>query len=360
MPDWNTLLVELDEHEPSFALIQEAQTRAAWRSSPSQPPSRWRPRFKLGIGIALGMAVLAGVLLVLALAAHSRTSVTPAQGPVKRPPVSPVQLHVRNGPIEVFGGMGGVRQLSKTGGPGAFAVRCQGCESMPGADWSGDGRLLAYSASCAFGGCTLTVPSDGIRVFDANAGTDRLVVRGEHLGPLSVSADGRWIVYADTHLIRVVPTDGTLPPTTIITSPLDVLTTPTWSPDGKWIAYAKGTRIYTSSADGRNRARLASGYAAAWSPDGRWIAYAGDGLRLVAPNGTGDHSLGGRALRSLIVSGVGRPSLAWSPNGEQLALMVDNTVTVISARTGAVLHRMTLAQHGFWYPSGLVWRAQRG
>src|SRR5690348_11195406 len=113
MSDWNALLVELDEHEPSFSLIQEAQHRASWGSSPSQPPPRWLARFKVGIGIALGMAVLAGVLLVLALAAHSRTSVTPAHpGPVKRPPVAPVRLDVRNGPIAVFGNMNGVRQMS--------------------------------------------------------------------------------------------------------------------------------------------------------------------------------------------------------------------------------------------------------
>jgi WD40-like Beta Propeller Repeat len=360
MPDWNTLLVELDEHEPSFTLIQEAQNRAAWRSSPSQPPSRWRSRFKLGIGIALGMAVVAGVLLVLALAAHSRTSVTPAHsGPVKRPPVAPVRLDVRNGAIAVFGNMNGVRQMSASGGPGAFTVHCHGCDSVAGADWSGDGTLLAYSASCAFGGCGLKVPSNGIRVLDSTAGTDRLIVQGDHLAPLSLSADGRWIVYADTHWIRVVPTDGSRPPTTIITSLLDVVTTPTWSPDGKWIAYVKGERVYTAGANGQNRARLAAGYAAAWSPDGRWIAYVGHGLHLVAPDGTGDHMLSWPGLKASLLSDNGTAELAWSPDGRQLALTIGNGVVIVSARTGAVIRRVTLAPSGFWYPTGLVWRPRR-
>src|SRR4051812_40921894 len=259
MSEWTTLLVELDEHEPSFALIHEAQNRASWRSSPSNPARRWRARFRVGVGIALGMAVLAAVLLGLALAAHSRTSVRPAHsGHAERPPVAPVHLDRHNGPIAVFGNMSGVRRISTAGGAGAFTVRCRHCDSVAGADWSGDGRLLAYSASCAFGGCGLKLPSHGIRVLDSTTGTNRLVVQGDHLAPLSMSADGRWIVYADTHWIRVVPTDGSRPPRTIITSPLDLVTTPSWSPDGKWIAYVQGNRVYTSSADGRNRAALAS------------------------------------------------------------------------------------------------------
>jgi hypothetical protein len=356
MSEWNTLLAELNEHEPSFALVQEAQQRASWVSSPAAP-SRWPARVKRAFGIAFGAVVLAGVLLVLALAAHSRTSVSPAHpGLAKRPPVAPVRLDVRNGSVAVFGNMAGVRRMSATGGAGPYTVHCHGCGSVAGADWSGDGSLLAYSASCAFGGCGLTLPSDGIRVFDPKAGTDRLVVHGEHLGPLSVSADGRWIVYAATHLIRVVPSDGSLRPRTIITSPLDVVTTPTWSPDGRWIAYVRDGRVYTSSADGRNRARLAAGYAAAWSPDGRWIAYVGHGLRLVAPDGTGDHLLSGPALTRSLASNSGQTELAWSPDGKQLALIIGNAVVTVSPRTGAVLRRVTLARSGFWYPTGLVWR----
>jgi hypothetical protein len=355
MSEWHTLLLELDEHEPSFALIQEAQKRALWRSSPSQPPRRWRARLQLGVGIAVGMAVLVGVLLVLALAAHSRTSVTPGHsGSVKRPPVAPVRLDRHNGPMAVFGS-NGVRQVSATGRAGAFTVHCKDCDSVAGADWSGDGRLLAYSASCSFGGCGLKVPSHGIRVFDSTARTNRLVVQGDHLAPLSVSADGRWIVYADTHWIRVVPTDGSRPPTTVITSLLDVVTTPTWSPDGKWIAYAQGQRVYTSSADGRNRAALADGYAAAWSPDGRWIAYLGNGLHLIAPDGTGDHSLSWPGLKASLRSDNGRATLVWSPDGSRLALMVGNSVVIASVRTGAVIQRLTLAKDAFWYPTGLVW-----
>lgn len=312
------------------------------------------------MGIAFGAVVLAGVLLVLALAAHSRTALTPAHpGPVKRPPVGAVRLDVRNGQIAVFGNMAGIRTVSKTGEPGPYSIRCKRCESVVGADWSRDGTILTYSTSCAFAGCGITLASDGIRVFDSRSGTNRLVVHGEHLGPLSVSADGRWIVYADTHLIRVVPTDGSLRPRTIITSPLDVVTTPSWSPDRRWIAYVQGTRVYTSSADGRNRAPLAAGYAAAWSPDGRWIAYLGHGLHLIAPNGSGDHQLSGPALERSLESDSGQSRLAWSPDGSQLALIMGNAVVILSPRTGAALRRFTLAQDAFWYPSGLVWRPGR-
>lgn len=52
---------------------------------------------------------------------------------------------------------------------------------------------------------------------------------------------------------------------------------PTWSPDGKQIAYRRVDAgvgyIYIATSDGRNEERIAIGGSPAWSPDGREIAF---------------------------------------------------------------------------------------
>jgi hypothetical protein len=81
MPDWGSMLVELEQHEPSFAVAAEARRRAA--GAHSRPPRRWKGRVRLGAAVALAAVGVVGVVLVLALAAHSRRSNAPA--PASRP-----------------------------------------------------------------------------------------------------------------------------------------------------------------------------------------------------------------------------------------------------------------------------------
>jgi TolB protein len=51
---------------------------------------------------------------------------------------------------------------------------------------------------------------------------------------------------------------------------------PRWAPDGKQLAYLKGGQLWTMKADGGGRRRLTTRTAAgaSWSPDGKWIAFA--------------------------------------------------------------------------------------
>ena len=51
---------------------------------------------------------------------------------------------------------------------------------------------------------------------------------------------------------------------------------PTWSPDGREIAYAENWAVYAQPADGGTPRLLTAKPAAhtlTWSPDGRWVAF---------------------------------------------------------------------------------------
>ena len=58
-------------------------------------------------------------------------------------------------------------------------------------------------------------------------------------------------------------------------------TDPTWSPDGKQIAYAQGEEpnrtIYIATRNGNSPEKLTDGFMPSWSPDGHEIAFVAGG-----------------------------------------------------------------------------------
>jgi Tol biopolymer transport system component len=86
---------------------------------------------------------------------------------------------------------------------------------------------------------------------------------------------------------------------------------PAWS-TRNWIAFCLQRGIYRIRPDGTGRRRLtrATGYSPTWSPDGRRLAFlAGQHVHVTAADGT--HA---RRIGSGTIDGI-----AWSPDGRRLA-----------------------------------------
>ena len=104
-----------------------------------------------------------------------------------------------------------------------------------------------------------------------------------------------------------------------------------WSPDGTRIAYAAGGRIFVVGLNGA-AATIAEGSHAAWARGGDTIAYLVDcDVRAITPDGLHDRSIVDLAtVGSDAATCDAAVDLAWSPDGTELAAMVDrNTLDPI-------------------------------
>src|SRR5262249_18281841 len=119
-----------------------------------------------------------------------------------------------------------------------------------------------------------------------------------------------------------------------------VASSPSWSPDGKWIAYAGDGGLSEVLADGSGKRLLVRGdvVAVAWSPDGRSIAFEQEsGKRAtLALLGLADRRV--RAVATLGSAGA----VAWSPNSRWLAYTVPHTT---GALPSVEVRALRLADH---------------
>jgi Tol biopolymer transport system component len=135
---------------------------------------------------------------------------------------------------------------------------------------------------------------------------------------------------------------------------------PTWSPDGRFVAFARGGKIVVANARGRIVRRFGSlGADPAWSPDGSRIAYAAGApaSRIVVANRNG------RTLTSISTGRNFASGPTWSPNSGRLAyaeqLEIDrpsqpgsNRVFVVNADGSGRRLLVASAAEPAWSPDG--------
>jgi hypothetical protein len=119
------------------------------------------------------------------------------------------------------------------------------------------------------------------------------------------SPDGRWIAYTDTRDgIQVVAPDGTN------NRRIAAGERPAWSPDSSHLVYHRQGSIYVARPDGSNERRLTAGETASWSPDGAWVGVLREGSAyLVRSDGSEERRIG-----------LGEP-IQFSPSGDEVALL---------------------------------------
>jgi Tol biopolymer transport system component len=143
--------------------------------------------------------------------------------------------------------------------------------------WSPDGRFIVYSRTVGNMDQVFVAAVDGSMRQQVTTGTP------SNWGP-ALSPDGRLIAFAKGFTateLYVIQIDGT-PQRRITTSPIDAFDGGEWSPDATTLLYAAGgnyddTDLWAVGLDGRPERRLVGtpgkDGGPTWSPDGRSIAY---------------------------------------------------------------------------------------
>lgn len=129
---------------------------------------------------------------------------------------------------------------------------------------------------------------------------------------------------------------------------------PTWSPDGRRIAFVRGGQIYVMNADGSGQRDLSTNRfydeSPAWSPNGGGVAFHRDD----------DHAGGVGIMRSdgshqrLLTRDDNDGDPSWSPNGKSIGF--DENGVIYSVAISGPLHRTKLTSRSGPWPGGAAWR----
>ena len=137
----------------------------------------------------------------------------------------------------------------------------------------------------------------------------------------SWSPNGKWIAFAQSNTLKKMRADGSHKVKLVKGVASDIDTKISWSPDGDKLVFSKKNDLWTVNRNGSGAKRITNSAdienAPSWSPSGGRIAFqfrdavtANQDLRLIKPNGTG--------LVAIPNTKNGREP-DWSPNGKRLA-----------------------------------------
>lgn len=212
--------------------------------------------------------------------------------------------------------------------------------SDAGQSWSPDGSRIAFVSDRQ--GVRAPAYDRDVYVLELSTGTVGSWIRDQDVpvGKVDWSPDGERLVYARSVIgcsqapvgcvrdrmgppeLVVAPAEGGMPPlrTLVAGDARDI--EPTWSPDGRQIAFASDRahepetyEVYVVRPDGTGLRRLTSdgGRSPAWSPDGSRIAFVRRN-RLYLMDADGGSVRPVSAVEDLDVA-----SPTWSPDGSRLA-----------------------------------------
>jgi tricorn protease len=140
----------------------------------------------------------------------------------------------------------------------------------------------------------LDLPSESVSKVEINLATDRQTMRTEFVkvsdkvGDFDLSPDGKRAVFSARGEIFTVPAKEGNTRNLSNTSGSDERH-PTWSPDGKWIAYISDVtgeeELYLISHDGKEKTQLTTDghcnrYQLTWSPDSKKLVFSDKNLKL--------------------------------------------------------------------------------
>jgi dipeptidyl aminopeptidase/acylaminoacyl peptidase len=328
------------------------------------------------VGLAIGIAVMALGAAFLRAAGDAKTGSWPPPSITATPIVQPGEVLLDpypsgDNPTYV------IAADVATGAQRTVAGCKAGCRLLAPFDASADGGWIAYHlVMCAEGECGPSDPEGGLWVVGAGApprlvlATPRVLVGGVD-APWSWSPTGAQLAYADVdELILLDPT--TWERTRIATSE-GTISTISWGPDGRSIAYSVeppspgasgadsfGVFVLRSGGQPRRVSGALGTDELSWSPDGDSLVVdriesGRSAIEIVATDGSGERVL----VEGPMFEGPGAP--VWSPDGSRIAFIrtpkagegYSLEIWVIGADgRGAI--RVGVANAGFW-GSGPVW-----